>query len=326
MTRHRDHGTTTAAPPAAPADTDRVKEILSGYPSETAAVKASLARLLGQGRLAGTGRLVILPVDQGFEHGPHRSFAVNPSGYDPEYHPRFALAAGMSGYAAPLGFIEAVAGNYAGHLPLILKLNNHDLLWGDDDPIPAVTGSVEAALRLGCVAIGYTIYPGSANRQEMYENLQFLAEQAKSAGLAVIVWSYPRGSGITDKEGETALDVCAYAAHLACQMGAHVVKVKLPTGHLYQDKAKKVYEELDIPRDTTADRVRHVVQAAFAGKRIVIFSGGSKTSSEAFFDDIRGIRDGGGFGSIIGRNTFQRPWDESLAFIGTVIDIYRDGA
>jgi class I fructose-bisphosphate aldolase len=319
-----DHGTATAEPLATGAITARVSEILSYYPSDGASVKANLARLLSHGRLGGTGRLVILPVDQGFEHGPHRSFAVNPPAYDPEYHPRFALAAGMSGYAAPLGFIEAVAGNYAGQLPLILKLNNHDLLWSDDDPIPAVTGSVEAALRLGCVGIGYTIYPGSANRQEMYENLQFIAEQAKSAGLAVVVWSYPRGSGIDETAGETALDVCAYAAHLACQMGAHIVKVKLPSDHLYQDAARKVYESLDVPRSTMADRVRHVVQAAFAGKRIVIFSGGSKTSSEAFYDDIRGIRDGGGFGSIIGRNTFQRPWDESLDFIGRVIDIYAD--
>jgi class I fructose-bisphosphate aldolase len=319
---HHEHGAATALAPATGAMSERVAEILSYYPSDSASVKASLARLFGQGRLAGTGRLVILPVDQGFEHGPHRSFAVNPPAYDPDYHPSFALAAGMSGYAAPLGFIEAVAANYAGHLPLILKLNNHDLLWSDDDPIPAVTGSVEAAVRLGCVAIGYTIYPGSANRQEMYENLQFLAEQAKSAGLAVVVWSYPRGSGIDETAGETALDVCAYAAHLACQMGAHVVKVKLPSDHLFQDKARKVYEELEIPRATVADRVRHVVQAAFAGKRIVIFSGGSKRSSEAFFDDIRGIRDGGGYGSIIGRNTFQRPWEESLEFIGKVIDIY----
>ncbi|HYO47729.1 MAG TPA: class I fructose-bisphosphate aldolase [Gemmatimonadota bacterium] len=320
-----DHGTATADPPASSAMTDRVREILSYYPSDNAAVKAGLARLLGQGRLGGTGRLVILPVDQGFEHGPDRSFAVNPPAYDPDYHPRLALAGGMSGYAAPLGFIEAVAPNYAGHLPLILKVNNHDLLWSDDDPIPAVTGSVEAAVRLGCVAIGYTIYPGSANRQEMYENLQFLAEQAKSAGLAVIVWSYPRGSGIDDAAGESALDVCAYAAHIACLMGAHVVKVKLPSDYLYEDKAKKIYEELEIPRATVADRVRHIVQAAFNGKRIVIFSGGSKTGAEAFFDDIRGIRDGGGFGSIIGRNTFQRPWEESLEFIDKVISIYGEG-
>ncbi|MGH7588263.1 MAG: class I fructose-bisphosphate aldolase [Gemmatimonadota bacterium] len=304
----------------------RVEEILSYYPSDSPGTKAKLRRLFTQGRLAGTGRLVILPVDQGFEHGPHRSFAVNPPAYDPEYHPRFALAAGMSGYAAPLGFIEAIAGNYSGHLPLILKVNNHDLLYDEGDPIPAVTGSVEAAMRLGCVAIGYTIYPGSTHCTEMYEKLQFLAEEAKSAGLAVVVWGYPRGSGITESKGETALDVVAYATQLACQMGAHIVKVKLPSDYLYQDKARKIYEELDIPRSSTADRVRHIVQAAFDGKRILIFSGGSKTSEGAFYDDIRGIRDGGGYGSIIGRNTFQRPWDESQEFIGTVIDIYRGEA
>lgn len=303
----------------------RVQEILSYYPSDSSGTRANLARLLNQGRLGGTGRLVILPVDQGFEHGPHRSFAVNPAGYDPDYHPRFALEAGMSGYAAPLGFIEAVAADYSGHLPLILKLNNHDMLWADKDPIPAITGSVDAAVRLGCVGIGYTIYPASANRQEMYENLQFLAEQAKAAGLIVVVWSYPRGTGIS-KEGQTAIDVCAYAAHLACQMGAHVVKVKLPGDHLEQEAAAKIYEELEIPRDTIADRVRHVVQAAFDGKRVVIFSGGSKSGDEAVFEQIRGIRDGGGFGSIIGRNTFQRTWDTSLEFIGTVIDIYLDQA
>ena len=301
--------------------TDRVREILSYYPSESPAVKAQLARLMGQGRLAGTGKLVILPVDQGFEHGPHRSFAVNPPGYDPEYHPRFALEAGMSGYAAPLGFLEAIAGNYATSLPLILKLNNHDVLFSDDDPMPAVTGSVEAAIRLGCVAIGYTIYPGSAHRNDMYERLAYLAEEAKEAGLAVVVWSYPRGSALS-KEGETALDVIAYAAHLACQMGAHVVKVKLPSDYLEQAEAKKVYEKMDIPRATIADRVRHVVQAAFAGKRIVIFSGGSKKGVEGVYEEARGIRDGGGYGSIVGRNTFQRPWDEGLAFISTVIDIY----
>ena len=303
---------------------DRVREILSHYPSDNAGTKASIARLLNHGRLAGTGRLVIYPVDQGFEHGPHRSFAMNPDGYDPEYHARFAIEAGMSGYAAPLGFIEAVA-DYAPHLPLILKLNNHDVLFSDDDPIPAITGSVESAVRLGCVAIGYTIYPASAARNDMYESLQFLAERAKEAGLAVVVWSYPRGSGITSK-GETALDVVAYAAHLACQMGAHVVKVKLPTDHLEQDAARKVYEANEVPRATVADRVRHVVEASFAGKRIVIFSGGSKVSEDAFYDDVRGIRDGGGFGSIVGRNTFQRPWDEALRFIGGVIDIYRGEA
>jgi class I fructose-bisphosphate aldolase len=323
---HHDRATLVAPPETQTPVGGRIEEILSYYPSDSAGTKANLRRLFSQGRLAGTGRLVILPVDQGVEHGPHRSFAVNPPAYDPEYHPRFALAAGMSGYAAPLGFIEAIAGNYAGHLPLILKVNNHDLLYDIGDPVPAVTGSVEAAIRLGCVAVGYTIYPGSAHCTDMYEKLQFLAEEAKAAGLAVVVWSYPRGSGITESKGETALDVIAYAAQLACQMGAHVIKVKLPSDYLYQEKAKKIYEELEIPRSTTADRVRHILQAAFDGKRIVIFSGGSKTSEDAFFDDIRGIRDGGGYGSIIGRNTFQRPWDESQEFIATVIDIYQGEA
>ncbi|MGH7570829.1 MAG: class I fructose-bisphosphate aldolase [Gemmatimonadota bacterium] len=323
---HHEHAAAVAEPATGEVVGGRVEEILSYYPSDNSGTKANLRRLLTQGRLAGTGRLVILPVDQGFEHGPHRSFAVNPPAYDPEYHPRFALAAGMSGYAAPLGFIEAIAGNYAGHLPLILKVNNHDLLYDEGDPMPAVTGSVEAAMRLGCVAIGYTIYPGSAHCTEMYEKLQFLAEEAKTASLAVVVWSYPRGSGITESKGETALDVIAYAAHLACQMGAHVVKVKLPSDYLYQDKAKKAYEELEIPRSSVTERVQHVVQAAFDGRRIVIFSGGSKASEVAFYEDIRGIRDGGGYGSIIGRNTFQRPWDESQEFIGTVIDIYRGEA
>lgn len=315
MTHH------TMAEPELAGLSERVREILSYYPSESPAIKSKLARLMDQGRLAGTGKLVILPVDQGFEHGPHRSFAANPGAYDPDYHPRFALEAGMSGYAAPLGFIEAIAGNYATALPLILKLNNSDVLFSDEDPMPAVTGSVEAAVRLGCVAIGYTIYPGSAMRNEMYERLQYLAEEAKEAGLAVVVWSYPRGSAIST-EGETALDVVAYAAHLACQLGAHVVKVKLPTAHLEQPDARKVYEKLEISREALADRVRHVVQAAFAGKRIIIFSGGSKKGEDAVYEEVRAIREGGGYGSIVGRNTFQRPWDEALEFISTVIDIY----
>ena len=302
--------------------TDRVREILSWYESDNPGTKANIARLLNTGRLAGTGKLVILPVDQGFEHGPARSFATNPAGYDPNYHFELALAAGCNAYAAPLGFIEAAAARHAGEIPLILKINNHDLLHDEKDPLPAVTAGPRDALRLGCVAIGFTIYPGSANAQTMYQQLRAAAEEAKSYGLAVVVWSYPRGTSLS-KEGETALDVSAYAAHIAAQLGAHVIKVKLPSEHLEQPAAKKVYESVGIPRTALADRVRHVVQAAFDGHRILIFSGGAKKEDdEAVFDEVRGIRDGGGFGSIIGRNSFQRPKERALKFLETIMKIY----
>ena len=302
--------------------TPRVREILSWYESDNPGTKANLARLLTHGYLAGTGKLVILPVDQGFEHGPARSFAVNPPGYDPDYHFRLALEAGCNAYAAPLGFLEAAAARHAGEIPLILKANNHDLLHDEADPMPAHTASVRDALRLGCVAIGFTIYPGSSRAQEMYQQLRALAEEAKSHGLAVVVWSYPRGSGLS-KQGETAIDVVAYAAHIAAELGAHVIKVKLPTEHIEQPEAAKVYAKAAVPIATLSDRVRHVVQGAFNGRRVVIFSGGAKKENEeAIFDEARAIRDGGGFGSIIGRNSFQRPREHAIKFLHTIMGIY----
>jgi len=301
--------------------TERVREILSWYESDSPGTKTNIARLLNSGRLAGTGKLVILPVDQGFEHGPARSFAVNPPAYDPNYHFELALEAGCNAYAAPLGFLESAAGRHAGEIPLILKLNNHDTLHDEADPLSSVTGSVQDALRLGCVAIGFTIYPGSANSRTMYEELRELSREAKSNGLAVVVWSYPRGSDLS-KAGETGIDVVAYAAQIAAQLGAHLIKVKLPSEHIEQEAAKKVYESAKVPISTLADRVRHVIQSSFNGRRIVIFSGGAKAADENVFDEARAIRDGGGFGSIIGRNSFQRPRNEAVKFLETVMKIY----
>jgi len=301
--------------------TPRVKEILRIYEGNPPGVLTNLARLLMNGRLGGSGRLVILPVDQGFEHGPARSFAPNPLGYDPRYHFQLGIEAGCNAYAAPLGFLEAGAAEFAGQIPLILKLNNNDSLHATKDPNSAITGSVRDALRLGCCAVGYTIYPGSAHSQEMYQHLREIAEEAKSYGLAVVVWSYPRGEGLS-KEGETAIDVAAYAAQIAAQLGAHIIKVKVPSAHLEQAAAKKVYEEEKIPISTPADRIRHVVQSTFDGRRIVIFSGGAKGEDQKIFDEARAIRDGGGFGSIIGRNSFQRPKAQALEFLATVMKIY----
>lgn len=304
---------------------ENVRRILSYYASENPGTLTNLARLLQHGRLGGTGKLVILPVDQGFEHGPARSFAPNPPAYDPRYHFELAIEAGLSAYAAPLGFLEAGAAEFAGEVPLILKLNNHDVLQPEKDPLGAQTAAVEDALRLGCVGIGYTIYPGTAQRRLLYEQLRELTRRAKGAGLIVVVWSYPRGSALS-KEGETALDVVAYAAQIACQLGAHVVKVKLPSAHLELEAARQVYERHAVPRETLAERVRHVVQSAFNGRRIVIFSGGGKKDDAAVFEEVRAIRDGGGFGSIIGRNSFQRPKPEALEFLDTVVRIYRGEA
>jgi class I fructose-bisphosphate aldolase len=299
---------------------ERVREILGWYGSDNPGTKANLARLLNHGRLGGTGKLVILPVDQGFEHGPARSFAANAAAYDPRYHFQLALEAGCNAYAAPLGFLEAGAAEFAGEIPLILKLNNSDSL-SKGEPCSAMTGSVDEALRLGCAAIGFTIYPASSLRNVMYDEIRGLTEEAKRKGLAVVVWSYPRGSGIS-KDGETAIDVVAYAAQIACQLGAHVVKVKPPTAHIEQEAAKKVYEKQRVPIGTLAERVRHVVQSAFNGRRIVIFSGGESKDTAAILDEIRAIRDGGGFGSIIGRNSFQRPLREAVDFLHQVMDIY----
>jgi fructose-bisphosphate aldolase, class I len=300
---------------------DRISQILSFYESDNPGTRANLARILNHGRLGGTGRLVILPVDQGFEHGPARSFAQNPAGYNPLYHFQLALDAGCNAYAAPLGALEAGAARYAGEIPLILKANNHDVLHSDKDPLSAVTGSVRQALRLGCAAVGFTIYPGSAESRTMYEQLRSLAEEAKESGLAVVVWSYPRGSELS-KEGETGIDVVAYAAQIAAQLGAHVIKVKLPSAHLEQAEAKKVYEKHRVPVGSLAERVRHVVQSAFDGRRIVIFSGGARADDERVFEEVRAVRDGGGFGSIIGRNSFQRGRADALKFLDTVIRIY----
>ncbi len=249
--------------------TETVKKILSHYESDNPGTKTNLARILMQGKLGGTGKLVILPVDQGFEHGPARSFAPNPAAYDPYYHYQLAVDAGLSAYAAPLGMLEVGAAAFAGQIPTILKVNSSNSLATDKNQ--ALTGSVSDALRLGCAAIGFTIYPGSEFAFDLMEEIREMAEEAKSAGLAVVIWSYPRGPNL-DKAAETALDICAYAAHMAALLGAHIIKVKPPTDVISLEAAKKSYAGFD--GSTMAKRVKHVVDSCFAGKRIVVFSGG----------------------------------------------------
>ncbi len=305
------------------ATTERVREILSWYNGQPAGVMANLYKLMMTGRLAGTGKMVILPVDQGFEHGPTRSFAKNPEGYDPRYHFRLAIESGCAAHAAPLGALEAGAYEYAGEIPLILKLNNSDTMAKMENPISAVTGSVKDALRVGASAIGFTIYPGSQMRKEQYEEIRELIDEARDCGLPTVLWAYPRGAGMS-KEGETAVDVVAYAAHVSCQLGAHIVKVKPPSAHLEIKEAKKVFEEQKIPIATLAERTRHVVQSCFNGRRIVIFSGGETKDDASVMNDVRELAKGGAFGSIMGRNAFQRQHADAVKLLINVMDAFKN--
>lgn len=303
--------------------TQRVRKILANYESDNPGTKSNLARILMHGRLGGTGKLLILPVDQGFEHGPARSFAKNAPAYDPHYHFQLAIDAGLSAYAAPLGMIEAGADSFAGAIPTILKVNSSNSHATSKDQ--AVYGSVADALKLGCSAIGFTIYPGADDQFEMMEEFRELAEEAKAVGLAVVLWSYPRGGNLS-REGETAIDVTAYAAHLAALLGAHIIKVKPPADYIEQDDARKVYEAEKIDTSTLPARIAHIMQSTFNGRRIVVFSGGAAKGLDGVLDEIREIRDGGGCGSIIGRNTFQRPRDEALKMLDTIVKIYQGKA
>jgi class I fructose-bisphosphate aldolase len=302
--------------------TRRVKEILANYESDNPGTKGNLARILMEGRLGGTGKLIILPVDQGFEHGPARSFAPNPAGYDPHYHYQMAIDAGLNAYAAPLGPLEAGADTFAGAIPTILKMNSANSLSRQKEGADqAVTSSVKDALRLGCAAIGFTIYPGSDAMYDQYEEIRELSAEAKSYGIPTVLWSYPRGGPVT-KDGELAVDIIAYAAHMAALLGAHIIKVKLPNDYLENAEAKKVYEQRQIPTGTLPERVRHIMQSCFNGRRIVVFSGGAAKGEDAVYDDARAIRDGGGNGSIIGRNSFQRSREDALVLLDRLVKIY----
>ena len=303
--------------------TPKVKKILSCYESDNVGTKTNLARMLMHGKLGGTGKMVILPVDQGFEHGPDRSFAINPDAYDPHYHFQLAVDAGLNAYAAPLGMIEAGADSFAGAIPTILKVNSSNVLHnGGTAPHQATTGSVQDALRLGCSAIGFTIYPGSDAAFDMFEEIAEMAREAKSYGLAVVIWSYPRGGDLS-KIGETAMDICAYAAHIAALLGAHIIKVKPPTQALENLEAIKVYEKVKIPVETLEQRIAHVMKSTFNNRRIVVFSGGAAKGETEVLNEIREIYKGGANGSIIGRNVFQRPREEALKMLENVIQIYQ---
>ena len=301
--------------------TDIVKNILDNYQNTNAGIKTNLGRILMQGKLGGTGRLLILPVDQGHEHGPDKSFLVNKDAFDPIYHYQLAIEAGLSAYAAPLGFLEAGAETNAGQIPTILKINSSNSLL--DAKNQSLNGNVRDALRLGCSAVGFTIYPGSEHQYDMIEEFRDISAEAFSYGLPSVLWSYPRGKKIS-KEGETSLDIIAYATHIAALLGAHIIKVKPPTAYVEQSSCKELYikEKLDI--SNLSSRIQHIKRCAFNSKRIVVFSGGNAKGIDEILQEIQYIKEGGGNGSIIGRNTFQRPKKEAIEMLNKIISIYKN--
>jgi class I fructose-bisphosphate aldolase len=304
--------------------TQRVKKFLTGLEGDNVGTKTNLARLLTEGRLGGSGSIIALAVDQGFSDGPALSFAQNPRSYDPHYHFQLAVDGQVSALAAPLGVLESGADTFAGTVPLILKMNSPGTqsTHYTQGISGGITASVSDALRLGCAAIGCTV---SSESDSSYEEIRALIEEAKASGLAVIIWSHPVGGNFS-VEGETALDTVAHGAHMAALLGAHMVCVKVPTNHLEDQERKLFYAKHGISMHTVSDRVRHVRQACFNGRRMVLFSLSDKESDEEMLEEIRGIRDGGANGCILGRVSFQRPFDDGLEMLDQVIKVYQGKA
>jgi fructose-bisphosphate aldolase, class I len=296
-------------------------EPLRFYEADSPETLARLKDVFSHGALKDTGKIIISAVDQGFEHGPTRSFCMNLDAFDPHYHYQLAVDAGLSAFAAPLGLLESGAKTFKGKIPTILKLNSGNALIHLDQPDQALTASVEDAVRLGCHGVGVTFYPGSAHSYSMIEKIQKISLEARKAGLFVVIWSYPRGN--MSKQGETALDVVSYGAHMACLLGGHIIKVKVPTAHLEKQLDKQSLEEHHVPIQTLKDRIRYVVRSCFNGRRVVIFSGGDVKTENDLLSEIQAIHQGGGFGSIVGRNLFQRSRQESLSLIEKIVNVYK---
>ncbi len=301
----------------------RMEEIFSWYRDiNTPAQQKNLLRIFNHGRIGGTGKLMILPIDQILEHGPGRAFEPNPVMYDPLEQAQFAVDGGFNAYAAPLGSIERGFEVLARHnVPTILKVNSHTLMIPDDaNPKPSVHSWVDDAVRLGCEAVGFTLYPGSIHSNEMEQQAKELIADARKAGLVTVLWVYPRGEGLI-KGQERAVDVIAYGVALGVSLGAHIVKVKLPLdGYgIKSNQEMGIYNEVNTK--TLKNRVALVMKAAYNGHRIVIHSGGDFADAETLEEEIKALRDGGAFGTIMGRNAFQRPKVEALDLISDLQDI-----
>jgi class I fructose-bisphosphate aldolase len=270
--------------------------------------RARLRRLLFEFG-PGQGTLLLLPIDQGIEHGP-RDFFPNPASKDPEYQFRLAAEAGYSALACQIGLAEKYYPDYAGQVPLLLKVNGKTDVPPSDRSFSACNASVEDAVRLGADAVGYTLYVGSPRQDEDLAQLRAVREDCDRYGMPLVIWSYPRGEYIEKKGGQNSFYAIDYAARMAMEMGADIVKLNMPK---FSDKDKDSpapYNEMEISLE---DAIGQVV--ASAGRSLVVLSGGSKVDDETVLEHTRMILEAGGSGVIFGRNVWQREWSEALEII-----------
>ena len=271
--------------------------------------RARLRRLLFEFG-PGNGTLMLLPIDQGIEHGP-RDFFANPASKDPEYQFRLAAEAGYSAIACQIGLATKYYPDYAGQVPLILKVNGKTDVPPSDEALSTTNASVEDAVRLGADAVGYTLYVGSPRQDEDLHQLKGVREGCDRYGMPLVIWAYPRGSAIDKKGGQLSFYAIDYAARLSMEMGADVVKLNFPK--LDPEKAKDSpapYNEMD---GSPEEAVQQIV--ASAGRSLVVLSGGSKTDDETVLTHTRTIMEAGGSGVIFGRNVWQREWGAALEII-----------
>ncbi len=267
----------------------------------------------------GNGTLLLLPIDQGLEHGP-RDFFSNPPSKDPDFQLRLAKEGGFSGIVFQIGIAEKYMNRYAGEVPLVLKLNGKTEIPSDKHPISPCLATVEDAVRLGADAVGYTLYVGSALQAEDFAQFRKVREDAERYGMPTIVWAYPRGEDIDAKGGRDSLYAVDYAARVANELGADIVKVNVPKINAEKDAAApKPYNTMQPSRE---EAVRMVVESA--GRTLVLFSGGEMQGEGDVISKARVAMDSGATGLIFGRNIWQRPFEEALTLSRQIREMMLD--
>jgi class I fructose-bisphosphate aldolase len=265
----------------------------------------------------GNGTLLLLPIDQGLEHGPIDFFS-NPPALDPDFQCRLALEGGYSGIVFHIGLATKYMHKYAGKIPLVLKINGKTNVPSDAQSFSSVDATVEDAVRLGADAIGYTLYVGSPAQDRDFAQFNQVRLDAEKYGMPIIVWAYPRGEAVKAKGGVDSLYAVDYAARVALELGADVVKLNVPDHETSSPDQPKPYNELKLGYEGV---IRKVVNSA--GKALVLFSGGSKLGDDDLLTKARMAMENGATGLIFGRNLWQRPMDEALAITQKINQIMK---